>query len=68
MNKQERKLKGLYKYKKLLRNYRLQGTNHNVLRNTGKPCSCYMCCNKGRLIVTGEKKKVYKEIQFELAA
>jgi hypothetical protein len=41
MNKEERKLKGKFKYLKRLHNYGL--TKSNVLRNTGKPCSCWMC-------------------------
>lgn len=43
MNKQERKLKGIYKFKKRIKNYRVQGTNRNLFRNQGKPCSCVMC-------------------------
>lgn len=43
MNKYERRLKGLYKYKKRLRNYGFEETDHYVLRSTGKPCSCYLC-------------------------
>lgn len=43
MNKQERKLKGMYKFKKRLKNYRREGTNSYIYKTTGKPCSCVMC-------------------------
>lgn len=65
MTKQGRKLKGLYKYKKRLRNYRITGNNY-AFKTTGKPCSCIFCTDS-KWRVNGEKKKVYKEIQFELS-
>jgi hypothetical protein len=51
MNKQERKLKGYFKFKKRLKNYqiteeRLQKYGLKGLycyKTTGKPCSCAMC-------------------------
>lgn len=50
MNKEERKLKGKFKYLRRLHHYGLK--NSNALRNTGKPCSCWMC-SPGR---SGETK------------
>ena len=46
MNKFERRLKGLYKFKKRLRNYNLNRSEGYILKTTGKPCSCYMCSPK----------------------
>jgi hypothetical protein len=50
MNKQERKLKGLNKFKKRLKNYGYkiedvfkQGYNLFCFKTTGKPCSCFIC-------------------------
>lgn len=78
MNKQERKLKKFYKFKKRIKLLIKKGIKNitithsknsnvpfNCYRTTGKPCSCYMC-SPGKL---GEKDK-YKEkhkknIKFE---
>jgi hypothetical protein len=47
MNKQQRKLKGLFKYKKRLANYGLNiHSKQYVFETTGKPCSCYLCSFK----------------------
>jgi len=48
MNKQERKIKGQFKFKKRLKNYQLLNSEfkHYSLKTTGKPCSCYMCSPK----------------------
>lgn len=54
MNKFERRLKGLYKFKKRLRNYNLNSNEGYLLKTTGKPCSCYMCSPK-------EGKPKYKD-------
>lgn len=51
MNKQERKLKGFYKFKKRLANHSLMNSmtnpeskgNIHAFKTTGKPCSCVMC-------------------------
>lgn len=42
MNKQERKEKGLFKYKKRLKNLGIKGNNYSY-KTTGTPCSCAMC-------------------------
>jgi hypothetical protein len=62
MNKQERKLKGLNKFKKRLKNYGykiedINKTNYNLycFKTTGKPCSCWMC--KGEKFNRKEKNK-----------
>lgn len=67
MNKQERKLKGIYKFKKRLENngltpkeiFKLESKgiklNLNCYRTTGKPCSC-ISCSPGKL----EEKYKYK--------
>jgi len=47
MNKFERHLKGLYKFKKRLKNYNLNRTEGYILKTTGKPCSCNMFSPKG---------------------
>lgn len=65
MNKQERKLKGNFKYIKRLKNIRLTGGVHyHVYKTTGTPCSCAMC-SPGNAKINGQKKKEKKE--FELA-
>lgn len=46
MNKFERRLKGVYKYQKRLRNYNLSHSDGYILKTTGKPCSCYLCSPK----------------------
>ena len=46
MNKFERRLKGFYKYKKRLKNYNLTAEENQILKTTGKPCSCFMCSPK----------------------
>lgn len=50
MNKQEKKQKGFFKFKKRLQNfgYRIEDIfkkdiNLFCLKTTSKPCSCYMC-------------------------
>jgi hypothetical protein len=50
MDKQERKLKGRYKFIKRLKKYGYKAVdafkeNHNlfVFKTTGSPCSCWMC-------------------------
>lgn len=42
-NKKEIQVKTNLVWKKRLKNYRLQGTNHHILKATGKPCSCDLC-------------------------
>lgn len=52
MNKHERRLKGYHKFKKRLKNYRInpevmlsteaKSVNY-ALKTTGKPCSCFIC-------------------------
>lgn len=53
MNKQERKRKGIAKFKKRLQNYGYkiedifkEGYNLFCFKTTGKPCSCWMCKDK----------------------
>jgi hypothetical protein len=47
MNKQERKLKGIYKFKKRLNNLnncsKLRNRQDYTYKTTGKPCSCPIC-------------------------
>ena len=45
MNKHERHLKKITKYKKRLLNYCLKNKDgkFHSLKTTGKPCSCFMC-------------------------
>jgi hypothetical protein len=64
MNKQERKLKGLSKFKKRLKNYGynledINKPNYNLycFKTTGKPCSCNIC-KKPRY--KRNKKKIYE--------
>jgi hypothetical protein len=74
MNKQERKLKGIAKFKKRLKNYGIDdiifkdgwGTtsrgvkvNFNCYRTTGKPCSC-ASCSPGKI----EEKDKYRYNKF----
>lgn len=59
MNKQERKLKGLAKYKKRLKAHRISGTNSYIYKTTGKPCSCAMC-SPGKV----EEKAKYRLNKF----
>lgn len=66
MNKQERKLKGLAKFKQRLINYKLVGVEgrFHAFKQSGKPCSCYVCSThkyKHNGILKKEKK------EFELA-
>ena len=72
MNKQQRKLKGLAKYKKRLTYYGLTvNSKQYVFKTTGKPCSCYLCSLKK----SGEKETrkfldalALKESRHEAAA
>lgn len=52
MNKFERRVKGHYKFKKRLRNYKINPTEMldadkdsvwHALKTSGKPCSCWLC-------------------------
>lgn len=68
MNKGRRHELKMLKYKKRLRNYGLTNDSGNfyAFRSHGKPCSCAMC-SPGKVLTNGERKKEYKEIQFQLA-
>jgi len=66
VDKQERKLKGIYKFKKRLQNYGYkiedvlkQGYNLFCFKTTGKPCSC-PCCSPGKI----EEKAKYRYNKF----
>ena len=65
MNKLERRLKGKFKFKKRLRNFRytdgeiISRGSHNALRSTGKPCSCPLC-SPGKV----EEKAKYRLNKF----
>jgi len=66
MNKQERRQKGELKRKQRAVHYP-GWTNNYILRNTAKPCLCIFF-SPGKILSNGQKKKEYKELQFELAA
>lgn len=67
MNKQERKLKGYYKFKKRLANHNLMKSmtnpdnrgNVNAFRTTGKPCSCDLCspAKSGQIKASDQRKR-----------
>lgn len=67
MNKQERKLKGLSKFKKRLANYGLtnQVGKFYSFKSHGKPCSCFIC-STNKYKHNGTKKKELKEYSFEI--
>lgn len=59
MNKQERKLKGQYKFKKRIRKG-LHVSNLNKYRTTSTPCSCFVC-SPGKI----EEKAKYRLNKFK---
>jgi hypothetical protein len=65
MNKLERRLKGKFKFKKRLANFKYWVTNNpskaslHALKTTGKPCSCWMC-SPGKV----EEKAKYRLNKF----
>lgn len=67
MNKQERKLKGLAKFKKRLKNYRLLNVEGKFycFKSHGKPCSCVVC-SPNKYKHNGVKKKEQQALQFEI--
>ena len=63
MDKQERKLKGLYKFKKRLINMnncsKIRNRQDYAYKTTGKPCSCAIC-SPGKV----EEKAKYRYNKF----
>lgn len=73
MNKGRRFELKMLKFKKRLRNYRIQLSktesidrqgNFYSFRSHGKPCSCW-CCQPEKMKRNGDKKKEFKEIRFQ---
>lgn len=68
MNKQERKLRGLTKFKKRLANLNLinEVGNFHAFKSHGKPCSCYVCSTH-KFKHNGVRKKELQELNFALS-
>lgn len=74
MNKQERKLKGYYKFKKRLANHNLLKSmtnpewkgNLHAFKTTGKPCSCILCSPSKSGEPSPPTVKVYDAIKDSL--
>lgn len=68
MNKQERKLKGVAKFKKRLANLKLTNVvgKFYPFKTSGKPCSCYLCSTH-KYKHNGVKKQERKEFLYSIS-
>lgn len=61
MNKQERKIKGIQRFKRLQKILGISDHNYKY-RTTGKPCSCFLC-SPGKYKQNGLTKKAVEDLK-----